>query len=357
MKTFIINNLKIACVFCFFSAPVTLLAQQQVRGKIIDAIDSTPIAGATVFIAATTVSTISDTFGNYSITVPVEGSFDIVVSHVSYQRVSRTIDAPKPLHTIDFTLDGMELSGAIVTARSNVRQRDVNLFWRRLLGKLPSKNGLEVLNPEKVYFYRSRDNVLKVSSDEPIEIVNHEMGYYITYYLQSFEHKYRENETLIFGKPFFEEFTPQDNKQKEQWEKKRQDVYSVSLIRFFRALYHKKTREEGFLLVEADSIRRASTLFPLDKILQFGENKVEVSIKSNMYVGCINRYITDDAIENTLYTLTNTEQGYSANRVVVVFPPQVFSIYSDGSYSGHLSIHDPGHSMTGLSNTLPIDYK
>ena len=344
-------------MLCFFSTPVALWAQQEVRGKIIDAIDSTLVAGATVFIATTTVSTISDALGYYSIAVPIEGSFELVVSCVGYQRVSRAIDTPKPIHTIDFALDAHELSEVIVTARNNVRQRDINLFWIRILGKLPSKKGLEVLNPETIRFYRNKDNVLTASSIEPLVIVNHEMGYYITYYLEGFEHNYKEGKTFILGKPFFVDITPKDSKQKEQWEKKRQDVYSVSLIRFFRALYHKKTREEGFLLAEADSIKRASTLFPLENILQFGENKVEVSITSYMYLGCINRYISDDAIENTHYTLTNREQGYSVNRVVVVFPPQEFSIYSDGSYSGDLSIHDPNRSLTGLSNTLPIEYK
>jgi len=350
--------LMVVVFFCMFT-PYTLLAQQKVNGKIIDAIDSTPIVGATVFIANTTVITTSNASGNYSITVPVEGSFDIVVSHISYQRVSCTIDTPKPSHTIDFILDINELSEVTVTARSNVKQSDKNLFWSRLLGKLPSKNGLEVLNPEEVYFYKNRrDNVLKVSSNEPIEIVNHEMGYHILYYLEGFEYKYREGEAFILGKPFFEELTPKNSKQKEQWEKRRQNVYSLSLMRFFRALYHKKTREEGFILVEADSIRNARTLFPLDSILQFDENKVDVTIKSYMYLGCMDRYISDDDIEYTHYTftVTNRAQGYPTKRAVVVLPPQEFSIYSDGSYSGILRIHDPDRSIVGLSNTLPVDY-
>jgi len=214
-----------------------------------------------------------------------------------------------------------------------------------------------VLNPEQIYFFRTRDNVLKVSSNEPIVIMNHEMGYCILYYLQEFEYKYKEGEAFILGQPFFEELTPKDRKQKEQWEKKRQDVYAVSLLRFFRALYHKKTREEGFLLVRADSVKQARTLFPLDNILKFNENTVDVNIKSYLYLGCINRYITDDAIENTYYTLANIEQGYSAKRVVVTLLPQEFTIYSDGSYTGSFKISDPNRSITGLSNTLPLDYK
>ena len=357
MKALTILCFKTVCLLGFFSAPAALWAQQVVKGKIIDAIDASPVAGATVFIANTTISTISDASGIYSITVPIEGRFDIVVSHLSYLHTSRSINTPKPLHTIDFVLGGQELPEAIVTPKTHVRQRDINLFWRRLLGKLPSKKGLEVLNPEKVHFYRSQDNILTVSSREPIEVVNHEMGYFIFYYLEDFEHRYKEGVSRILGKPTFGEMTPQDSKQKEQWEKKRQEVYSVSLTRFFRALYHKNTREEGFLLVEADAVKKAYTLFPLDSILQFSENKVDVSITSYMHLGGINRYISDDAIENTYYTLSNTEQGYAAKRVVVTLPPQKFSVYSDGSYSGDLTIRDPNYSMTGLANTLPIGYR
>jgi len=111
------NFVKIFSVFLIMFAPLALLAQQKVTGKIIDAANSTPIVGATVFIANTTVATITNASGIYSITVPVEGSFDIVVSHISYQRVSRTVDTPKPSHTIDFVLNINEISEVTVTAK------------------------------------------------------------------------------------------------------------------------------------------------------------------------------------------------------------------------------------------------
>ena len=51
------NYVKIFSVFTIMFAPLALLAQQKVTGKIIDATNSTPIVGATVFIANTTVAT------------------------------------------------------------------------------------------------------------------------------------------------------------------------------------------------------------------------------------------------------------------------------------------------------------
>ena len=144
------------------------LQERYITGRITDASDGAPIPYASVFIANTTVGTSSDEFGNYSMTVPGVGSFEIVVSHVGYQSVFHKIDTPKSFHQIDFALEAKELQEVTVTARSNYSQKDIDLFWHRLLGVKPSKNGMEALNPEKVYFYVNSDNVLKVSCKDLI---------------------------------------------------------------------------------------------------------------------------------------------------------------------------------------------
>ena len=115
-------------------------------------------------------------------------------------------------------LDINELEEVTISVRSNYRRRDVNLFWRSLLGKEPSRTGMEVFRPEKIYYHLNSDNVLTVSCREPIEIVNHEMGYRIRYILESFQHDYRSNNTLLYGMPFFEELIPRNNRQKNRWE-------------------------------------------------------------------------------------------------------------------------------------------
>ena len=52
----------------------------------------------------------------------------------------------------------------------------------------------------------------------------------------------RSNETTIYGRSHFFELSPQDERQKNRWAKKRQSVYAVSLTRFLRALYHEQFR-------------------------------------------------------------------------------------------------------------------
>ena len=219
------NILIIVGICCFLRA---LEAQQLVAGRITDATDGMPVASAAIFIAHSSIGTTSDESGNYSLRVPGRGSFEIAVSHVGYQSVFHKIDTPQSFHQYDVALEVSEMQEVIISAPKTYRPSDVDLFWLKILGEKPSKRGLEVIHPEKVYFYLTQDNVLKVSCREPIDIVNHEMGYYIRYVLQSFEHDYRNGETTFYGMPYFAELSPQNNRQKNSWEKKRQKVYAVT---------------------------------------------------------------------------------------------------------------------------------
>ena len=341
--------------FCFLSTITFVLeAQQKITGHIFDATDESPVAGASIFVANTTIGTTSDENGRYTIIVAGEGSFEIVVSHVGYQPVFHKINAPKPSHQIDVILEIKELQElTIMPNDKSYSQKDVDLFWLKLLGVKPSKKGLEVLNPEKVFFYLNSDNVLKVSCDTPIEIVNHDLGYHIWYFLKSFQHDYRKNGTTFYGQPFFEELTPQNDRQKKMWEKNRQLVYSVSLIRFFRALYREQIYEEGFFLINRDSLRRAKTRFPLQEIRIAGENHVQLDIRTPLYLACVSKPITDTMIQNTYYTVFSSGKTFP---VMILFPQQL-TVYPDGTYSGLLEIRELRDSIIGLSCMLPSDYR
>ena len=235
------------CAMFTFSAS----AQQVVTGRITDATDGTPVPGASVFIANTTIGVASDASGRYSLTVPGRGSFEIVVSHVGYQSVFHKIDTPKDVHQYDVALEIAAIEEIVIKAAKTYKNNDVTLFWQKILGEKPSRNGMQVLNAEKVYFYlNSENNVLRAWCQEPIEVINHQTGYRIRYVLQSFEHNYQTNETTFYGMPHFEELVPQNNRQKNNWEKKRREVYAVSLHHFMRALFRGQLHPDfdGFFL-------------------------------------------------------------------------------------------------------------
>ena len=354
---------KEICVGLFLTFSPVIIAQQLVSGRITDATDGTPVVGASVYVAHTTVGTASDASGNYSLTVPGRGSFEIVVSHVGYQTVSHKVDTPKNAHQFNVALETHELEELVVNATKTYRQRDVDLFWRNILGEIPSRRRMEVLNPEKVYYYLNSDRVLKVSCREPIEIINHQLGYRILYVIQSFEHDYRTDATTFRGMPYFEELVPQNDREKERWETERQEVYAVSLNRFLRALYVGDIHKEGFLLIYAeppkDLVLGGDTLKAnkkrefviLEDMLQADQDMVRVNIEELLLLVCYAEPITTKMIQNS-----NWRNILRGNETLVELRPQQISVYSDGTYSGLLTISEINGSISGLSSKVPVEY-
>ena len=360
-KKILLKNLIIGLLIII--SPV-LTAQQVVTGRITDAANGMPVQGASVFVANTTIGTASDASGNYSFTVPGRGSFEIVVSHVGYRSVFHKIEIPQDAHQYSITLETHDLEGITVSASKTYRQSDVNLFWLMILGERPSKNGMEVLEPEKVYFYRS-GNILKALCREPVEIINHHTGYRIQYVLQSFEHDYRNRATTFYGMPHFEELIPANSKQQDRWEKKRQEVFAVSVNRFLRALYRKEILEEGFVLINPVKVEKivASSdhssqddeilISPvsLKDILQIERDVALLNVEESLLLFCCSKPVTMRMIKDNYDSWV---KGMSIP-VARLLPSQI-TVYSNGTYQGLLVIDVINKYMNGLSSMVPVEY-
>jgi len=342
-------------IFSFQGWISVLVAQQVVSGRITDASNGEPLYYASIYIANSTVGTFSDKSGNYTITMPGVGSYEIVVTYLGYKSFFHKIEAPKSFHKIDIALEKRDIELHEIVISPRYTQEDVDKFWYMLLREYPSKKGMEVLNPDKVYFYFDEDSIFRASCDEPIEIINHEMGYHILYMLESFHHDYRINNTVFSGKPFFKELVPQNVRQKNNWEKKRQAVYAISITHFIRALYRDKLHEEGFLLAKRDSLTKRNIYFPLSAdILQKDQNSVQIVIDSPLFLACFSKPVTDKVIKNSERTM----YGWGEFFPVSLLFEQQFSIFPDGTYNGTLILHELEFrkQISGLSAMLPVEY-
>ena len=358
----------ILIIWVLWAVSMTIDAQQVITGRVTDAVDGAPLAGAYIFISNTTIRTVSDESGNYMITIQGEGVYEIVVSYTGYETFFYKMDEPKSLHKIDVALETKELPEVVITAPKTYSQKDVDLFWRILLGVNPSRRGLEVLNPEKVFFYLNSDRVLRAFCSEPVLIINHETGYHIRYELKYFQHDYRTEEYIIGGTPHFEELEPSNTIQKRQWERRRRDVYSVSLTRFIRALYTQQLHENGFLLAISNKQRNLNAAIPITgvarveqqnlvpvpetDILQIEQERTMVSIDSPVYLGCFSNPVTSSIIKDSYNRMMGTKYSFP----VLILLPQQIDIYTDGTYSGILSINEIRNRISGLSAMLPIEY-
>jgi len=340
-----------------------LKAQQTVTGRITDAANEKALSQATIFVAGTTIGTASDEAGNYTIVIPGKGSYEIVFYHSGYQPEIFKILKPLPFHQLDVELlVGIPPEKVLIPhSQKDVDinwygQQDVDFFWYKLLGTMPSKEGLEILNPEKVNFYLNSDDVLTVWCEEFVEIVNHEMGYHIWFALKGFQHDYTNNQTSYYGKPFFKELIPKNNRQKRLWEKKRAEVYAFSFTCFIRALYRKQIHEEGFLLAEKDSMQYRKILIPeLKDILTENQEDegITVNIVSPLYLACFSKPVTANTIQNSYSLIINRLMTFP----LLILLPQQLTIYPDGTYSGLLKIQEQRKTITGLASMLPVEYE
>jgi len=223
--------------------------ERYISGRITDAEDGSPIPAVTVFFTNTTVGTTTDTDGNYRLQMPGTGTYQLTISHVGYQTVVKEIETGRETVVINATLQIQELDEVRVSAGIRFRQRDISLFWSNILGKDPSARTIRATNPESVYYYYNPDTkILKVICREPLEIINYETGYQIQYLLEYFTHDYNTNITNWDYKSVFTELIPNNDRQKNNWEKKREEVYRVSITKFIKSLYHNTLQQDGFIL-------------------------------------------------------------------------------------------------------------
>ena len=340
-------------LFCLLAVTSIINSQQVISGRITDAMNGQPIEGVNIMIANTTRGTASDESGNYQVTAPGDGIYEIIVSHVGYQPVFYKIEEPKPFHQIDFSLDGLILPEIIITPQRHFRKQDVELFWLLLLGVKQSKKGLEVLNPEKVYFNLTADSILFAFCDEPIEIINHETGYLIRYVLESFRHDYRSDVNVFNGRHVFFELTPRNNIQRRSWTVNRRKVYAISVTHFIRSIFRDQLLENGFLLTKNDSLKQDNyTFFPIRNALQADGAQVLFTTDSPLYLACFSMPVNNRMIESVGYSMFAGNEEFP----VVKLLPQQITIFPDGTYKGLMKTEFIRDNISGLWAKLPVEY-
>lgn len=112
---------QLLCLLLFALATVTVSAQTNISGKLLDT-DGFPLVGATILAKGTTTGTVTDIDGNYELSVP-EGVTDLVVSYTGYETLTIAIGSRS---TIDIVLsEGISLDEIVVTGYTAQSKRDI----------------------------------------------------------------------------------------------------------------------------------------------------------------------------------------------------------------------------------------
>ncbi len=243
----------------FFCCVVDSSAQRiTVSGQVRDSSTGLPLQFANVFVNNTTINTVTDAQGKYSLSGISPGTYELVVSYVGYITLNRKIElqsAHNPI--IDFRLEPKEddLEEIDVTSRMDKKWgRQLKRFEKVFIGNpLDSiAEAAKILNPWVLDFGEGKTSdgprYFYATAQEPIQIENTALGYRIMYDLLDF--KQTRNGFYYLGLSRFVEMEPSSKDIAELWHENRQRVFFGSTRHLLKTMIERDTTSKEYQVYE-----------------------------------------------------------------------------------------------------------
>ncbi|WP_083638989.1 carboxypeptidase-like regulatory domain-containing protein [Algoriphagus marinus] len=238
--------------FLFFACVAFSYAQTAtISGVVKDAETGETLPYCNVFINNTTIATVTDLDGKYTISGLEPGPVEVGFSFLGYEAMTKNVTLnPGGTTTINLSMKpfAQELSDVEIKAsRDKSWERDLRKFQNLFLGNDEVAALSSIENPWVIDFAEGEDkNSFLASAYAPIEIVNKYLGYKINFDLKEFYNS--PTNYRIVGAARFEEMVPDSETQRAGWEQNRALVYQKSPMNMFRAMIKGDQEKEGFYL-------------------------------------------------------------------------------------------------------------
>jgi hypothetical protein len=224
---------------------------QIVKGRVFDE-NEQPLPGANIYFDGTTIATISDENGNFTLSFGSKLNSILAISFIGYQTQFLTnFDANKEL-IIHLKTATNSLNEVVIRKDRYTRKQKLQLFRDQFLGRTSISKKAKIENEEDIYFdYDEATKTLKAYSDKPLIIKNDLLGYKITFELVNFEANFYKlsidsndiQRSFYAGLSRFEELNSN-----EKIIKLREKCYKGSQLHFFRNIAANSWEKEGFKL-------------------------------------------------------------------------------------------------------------
>ncbi|MGN6195617.1 MAG: carboxypeptidase-like regulatory domain-containing protein [Ginsengibacter sp.] len=256
----------------------------QLKGIVVNADDNSPLASASIFINNTSVGTLSDANGKFTLNGITQTNFELVISYTGFSTVSLKIN-PQNLaefHTIKMVPRKEILEGvSIMVPEKDGWETWGKFFTESFLGESDFAQQCTIENPKVLRFFNDKKhNRLTAYSNGSLIIRNKALGYLIKYQLEEFDYDFKNKIITYVGYTGFEVLKSRSAKKRNRWIKARQEAYYGSIMHFMRSLYEDSILENGFDVREKIRINNTDTLF--NKIYLPG-NMPTVRIGNNSY--------------------------------------------------------------------------
>ena len=239
--------MRFAPLLFLFAAPAYGQIAATLTGTVTDTTGA-PLENASVFIAQSTMGSVTGADGTYMIIGVPLGTLRLYVSSVGYEsQYEDLFIRSAAVIERDFVLkEAVYEIGEITVETDNPRwERQLQRFIRIFIGESPNARETTIINPE-VLDFTGRGGEFRAQAQEPLIIENRALGYRITYYLNEFIAE--PTSWRWDGEPLYEPLAPGSPEESARWNAKRDSTFYGSFRHFLLAAIHDQLEEHGFMI-------------------------------------------------------------------------------------------------------------
>jgi CarboxypepD_reg-like domain len=336
-----------------------------ISGTVINITNGLPMQSTSVFAQNTTIGTVTDNDGKFTINLPA-GGFDLVFSFTGFNTETKRVSAAEANEKLEIKMKEKEKELEAVSVVStnevmNGMEKYGSFFKEEFIGKTENAKNCTIENPEVLhFFYSKRKNRLKITATDQLIIKNNALGYVLKYALDSFTHEYKTEVSTFTGFPFYENIIG-DSIQTQNWKQARELAYKGSSLHFMRSLYNKNLKEEKFdvqfvvnVMGKEEAIKLKDIYTAMDYSKDDSTQTVEI-LPNQPNVGIL--YMA--AKPNTAYLAENKNEPKNFRFSILAFKPnEPLVIEQNGYCYDQNDIAISGYwSWEKIADQLPYDYK
>lgn len=333
---------------------VNLQAQTTLRGFVTDSLNR-PVPYASVYLAKSTFGTTANEKGQYSLSIHLQGTYELIASCMGYESQSQQIKLNGQEKHIDFRLKERPILMKEVTVKDKDKKRPENyaLFLKCFIGKSTYAPYCTIENSKDLIVYRdTEEKNLIAYSKKPLIITNSALGYKIIYDLKYFKYENISKHLQFSGNYYYIDISNQ-KRPNSRTNRNRLIAYYGSRTHFLRALFADSLRQENYEIcnIEMDSCYAKV----LTHSMQEEEMRLAVNADSmtlyHFYPIMI--HYTDNHPE--LYPLPNIYYQRSYDSVIRL--NDTVQVYKNGYYSDMFNISWAGSMADDrIAEMLPYDF-
>ncbi|WP_179375311.1 carboxypeptidase-like regulatory domain-containing protein [Winogradskyella wichelsiae] len=264
---------------------------QTLTGRVIDKITEQPIETVSVYFNNTTIGTITNSDGEFSISYTDAIQSVLVISYLGYEKVLIS----DYRNSNEVLLELVEENNALDEVYLNyddglTRRQKLRLFRKEFLGASKFGRSCKILNEDDLILkYDKHNKALYASTSLPIKVLNTKLQYEITYDLLDFEIIFRYadltgleftiNSVTYFGTSFYKDLDTTKNKTL----KHRNKAYKGSVQHFIKSLYNKNLKEQGYWIFHDKFIVDEWSFFTVEEVTENQDFK-KITLKEKVSI-------------------------------------------------------------------------